>query len=118
MLDVLNVSLKNIKDVDKLLKLRNDIKDTITELKKNEDCNDINENDIKLLKNRYFNISNKINYINNSDIIKARNKDKSREYTKTNYEVIKQKNKEYQVKRRLKFKELEEFYNNANINIH
>jgi hypothetical protein len=34
MLDVLNVSLKNIKDVDKLLKLRNDIKDTITEPKK------------------------------------------------------------------------------------
>ncbi len=34
MLDVLNVSLKNIKDIDKLLKLRDDIKDTITELKK------------------------------------------------------------------------------------
>jgi hypothetical protein len=114
MLDVLNVSLKNIKDVDKLLKLRNDIKDTIIELKKNDDFNDTNENDIKLLKNRYYNISNKINYINNKDTIKTRNIEKGREYVKNNYEVIKQKNKEYQVKRRLKFKELEEFYNNTN----
>lgn len=110
MLDVLNVSLKNIKDVDKLLKLRNDIKDTIIELKKNDDNND---DTIKQLKKKYMNIANKMNYINNRNVILEKYKDKNRQYVKDNYLIIKQKNKEYQTKRRLKFKELEEFYNNA-----
>ena len=112
MLDVLKVSIKNINDVDNLLKLRNEIRDKITELKIYDD-DDLTD-DIKILKNQYFNISNKINYINNKDTILEKYKNKNREYAKNNHEVIKQKNKEYQKKRREKFKELQQFYNNAN----
>jgi hypothetical protein len=39
MVDFLNVSLKNIKDVEKLLTLRNNIRDEITELKLKDDIN-------------------------------------------------------------------------------
>ena len=58
-----------------------------------------------------MNISNKINYIKNRNVILEKNKEKKREYVKTNYEVIKEKNKQYQTKRRERFKKLEEFYN-------
>ncbi len=112
MVDVLNISLKNIKDVEKLLTLRNNIRDEITELKLNDDINLYD--DINLLKKQYFNISNKINYIKNSTAILEKYKEKNRAYVKDNYEIIKEKNKEYQRIRREKFKQLEEFYNNTN----
>ena len=101
----MNISLKGIKDIDKLLLMRNDIREKITELKMTDD------DTIKILKKQYMNISNKINYIKNRNVILEKNKEKKREYVKTNYEVIKEKNKQYQTKRRERFKKLEEFYN-------
>ena len=101
----MNISLKGIKDIDKLLLMRNDIREKITELKMTDD------DTIKILKKQYMNISNKINYIKNRNVILEINKEKKREYVKTNYEVIKEKNKQYQTKRRERFKKLEEFYN-------
>lgn len=108
----MNISLKGIKDINELLLMRNEIKAKMTELHMNDDDND---NDIiKILKKQYFNISNKMNYINNKTVILEKYKEKNRQYVKDNYEIIKQKNKEYQVKHRQKFKELQEFYNNNN----
>ena len=101
----MNISLKGIKDIDKLLLMRNDIREKITELKMTDD------DTIKILKKQYMNISNKINYIKNRNVILEKNKEKKREYVKTNYEVIKEKNKQYQTKRRERFKKLQEFYN-------
>ena len=101
----MNISLKGIKDIDKLLLMRNDIREKITELKMTDD------DTIKILMKQYINIYNKINYIKNRNVILEKNKEKKREYVKTNYEVIKEKNKQYQTKRRERFKKLEEFYN-------
>ena len=83
MTELLDISLKNIKDVEGLIELRNKIKKQMIELK------DENNNILILLKKKYFNISNKITYINNKEIIIERNKEKNREYIKNNYEKIK-----------------------------
>ena len=53
MTEILDISLKNIKNVDDLIKLCNDIHQKLTELKKNKDENG---NIIILLKKKYFNI--------------------------------------------------------------
>ena len=105
----MDISLKGVKDVNKLLLMRNDIKGKITELNMND--NDDDNDTIKLLKKQYMNISNKISYIKNRNTILEKYKDKNRQYVKDNYEIIKEKNKQYQTKRRQKYKELEEFYN-------
>lgn len=110
----MDTSLKGINDINKLLLMRDEIKEKITELNMNDDNND---DTIKQLKKKYMNISNKINYINNRNVILEKYKDKNRQYVKDNYEVIKDKNKEYQTKRRKKFKELEEFYNSNKENL-
>ena len=104
----MDTSLKGINDVDKLLLIRNEIKEKITELNMNDDNND---DTIKQLKKKYMNISNKINYINNRVVIIDKYKDKNREYIKNNYEIFKDKNKAYQSKRREELKRLQQFYN-------
>jgi len=103
-------NIKKIKDVNILLKIRNEIRDKIIEIKANDDS--IDDDAINLLKKQYSSISNKINYINNKDSILEKYKEKNREYVRDNYEVIKEKNKQYQTKYRQKFKELQQFYNN------
>ena len=109
----MNINIKGINDINELLLMRNEIKEKITELNINDDNND---DTIKQLKKKYMNISNKMNYINNRNVILEKYKDKNRQYVKDNYEVIKDKNKAYQTKRREKFKELQQFYND-NIDI-
>ena len=104
MTELLDISLKNIKDVEGLIELRNKIKKQMIELK------DENNNILILLKKKYFNISNKITYINNKEIIIERNKEKNREYIKNNYEKIKDYNKKYQQHRREHYKELLEMF--------
>lgn len=113
----MDINIKGINDVNKLLLIRDQIKEKITELNTNDDNND---DTIKQLKKKYMNISNKINYINNRSKILEKYKDKNRAYVKNNYEIIKEKNKAYQTKRREKFIELEEFYksNNAGSSSH
>ena len=106
----MNINIKDINNVDELLLIRNKIQCEITELNINDDDNN-NDNIIKQLKKKYMNISNKINYINNRVIIIDKYKDKNREYIKNNYDIIKDKNKAYQTKRREEFKRLQQFYN-------
>ena len=113
MTDLLDISLKYIKDVDGLLSLREKIHKKIVELKNNLDDND---NILTLLKKKYFNISNKINYIKKRETIIERNREKNRTYIVNNYEKIKQYNKNYQRNRRVHYKELVELFDKqANI---
>ncbi len=108
MTELLDLSLNNIKDTESLLLLRDKIHKKMVELKENKDEN---ENILILLRKKYFNISNKINYINKKDVIIERNKDKNREYIKNNYSKIKEYNKKYQQHRREHYKELLDMFN-------
>ena len=56
----MNINIKDINNVDELLLIRNKIQCEITELNINDDDNN-NDNIIKQLKNKYMNISNKMN---------------------------------------------------------
>jgi hypothetical protein len=106
----MNVNIKGINDVNKLLLMRDEIKEKIKELNEKDD------DTIKQLKKNYMNISNKINYINNREEILEKYKDYNRQYVKNNYEVVKERNRQYQTKRRQKFKQFEEFFNNSKKN--
>ena len=110
MADLINISLKNITDTDGLIKLRTDIRKKITELKNNID--DDNDNILTLLNKKYYNISNKINYINNRDVIIERNRDRNRQYIKDHYEEVKQYNRKYQQNKRQYYKDIERLFKN------
>ena len=110
MTDLINITLKNITDTDDLIKLRTDIRKKITELKNNID--DDNDNILTLLNKKYYNISNKINYINNRDVIIERNRDRNRQYIKDHYEEVKQYNRKYQQNKRQYYKDIERLFKN------
>ena len=110
MTDLINITLKNITDTDELIKLRTDIRRKITELKNNID--DDNDNILILLNKKYYNISNKINYINNRDVIIERNRDRNRQYIKDHYEEVKQYNRKYQQNKRQYYKDIERLFKN------
>jgi len=110
MTDLINITLKNIKDTDGLIKLRTDIRKKITELKNNID--DDNDNILILLNKKYYNISNKINYINNRDVIIERNRDRNRQYIKDHYTEVKDYNRKYQQNKRQYYKDIERLFKN------
>jgi len=110
MTDLINITLKNITDTDGLIKLRTDIRKKITELKNNID--DDNDNILTLLNKKYYNISNKINYINNRDVIIERNRDRNRQYIKDHYTEVKEYNRKYQQNKRQYYKDIERLFKN------
>ena len=110
MTDLINIALKNITDTDDLIKLRTNIRRKITELKNNID-ND-NDNILTLLNKKYYNISNKINYINNRDVIIERNRDRNRQYIKDHYTEVKEYNRKYQQNKRQYYKDIERLFKN------
>ena len=110
MTDLINITLKNITDTDDLIKLRTDIRKKITELKNNID--DDNDNILTLLNKKYYNISNKINYINNRDVIIERNRDRNRQYIKDHYTEVKDYNRKYQQNKRQYYKDIERLFKN------
>jgi hypothetical protein len=103
MTELIDVSLKKIIDTESLLLLRDKIHLKMAELKRTENEND---NIFILLKKKYFNISNKITYINNRDVIIERNRERNREYIKENYSRIKECNRLYQQHRREHYKDI------------
>lgn len=107
---MVEANIKNINDIEELLKIRKEIQDKINDIK----TNDGNLVDMQLLQKKYFNISNKVYYLKNKQEIIEKYDNQRKEYVKNNYEVIKQKNKDYQAKRRAKFKEMEKLVNSFN----
>ena len=105
MTELINILLKIIKDTEGLMEIRNDIRKKITELK--NDFNDENDNLLTLLNKKYYNISNKINYINNKEMIIEHNKDRNKQYIKDHYEEVKEYNRTYQKNKRKYYKDIE-----------